>query len=124
MNYHGLLDWRLGLAALRILASVGSRCGIDGSFTLPEIDGWLEWAGSLRDSFALSFGGRSRSFARLPGCIIGRKQVIFVHPLWDCNRPTDFLAEAVADADQNGDIRFLDTFNVVRRPSFAYQALS
>jgi DEAD/DEAH box helicase domain-containing protein len=63
-------------------------------------------------------------FARLPGCIIGRKQVIFVHPLWDCNRPAELLAEAVADADQNGDIRFLDTFNVVRRPSFAYQALS
>lgn len=124
MNYHGLLDWRLGLAALRILASVGSRCGIDGSFTLPEVDRWLEWAGSLRDSFALSFGGRGRMFARLPGCIIGRKQVIFVHPLWDCNRPVELLAEAVGDADQNGDIRFLDTFNVVRRPSFAYQALS
>jgi DEAD/DEAH box helicase domain-containing protein len=76
------------------------------------------------DSFVLSFGGRGRSFARLPGCIIGRKQVIFVHPLWDCNRPTGLLAEAVADADQNGDIRFLDTFNVVRRLSFAYQALS
>jgi DEAD/DEAH box helicase domain-containing protein len=124
MNYHGLLDWRLGLAALRILASITARCGIDGSFALPEIEGWPEWTSSLRDSFALSFGGRSRDFARLPGCIIGRKQVIFVHPLWDCNSPGELLAEAVADADQNGEIRFLDTFNVVRRPSFAYQSLS
>src|SRR5258708_20886102 len=95
-----------------------------GSLDLAEMEGWVEWARSLRDSFALSFGGRDRNFARLPGCTIGRKQVIFVHPLWDCNRPTELLAEAVADADQNGDIRFLDTFNVVRRPSFAYQALS
>lgn len=124
MSYHGLLDWRLGLAALRVLGSVANRCGIDGVFALPEIDGWLEWSRSLRDAFALSFGATCRNFARLPGCLIGRKQVIFVHPLWDCNRPSELLAEAIAEADRNGDVRFLDTFNVVRRPSFAYQALS
>ena len=47
-----------------------------------------------------------------------------MHPLWDCNSPGELLAEAVADADQNGEIRFLDIFNVLRRPSFAYQSLS
>jgi DEAD/DEAH box helicase domain-containing protein len=124
MNYHGLLDWRLGLAALRILATATARCGIDGNLGMPEVEGWLEWARSLRDSFALSFGGRSRDFARLPGCIVGRKQVIFMHPLWDCNRPSGLLEEAAAAADQNNEVRFLDTFNVLRRPSFAYQSLT
>lgn len=123
MNYHGLLDWRLGLATLRMLASDTTRCGIDGNFALPELDGWLPWARSLRNAFVLSFDGISREFADLPGCIIGRKQVIFVHPLWDCVRPSELLADAIAAADQTREIRFLDTFNVVRRPSFAYQAL-
>ncbi|MCI0627472.1 MAG: hypothetical protein L0387_38470 [Acidobacteria bacterium] len=124
MTYHGLLDWRLGLAALRVLLSSTTRCGIDGIFTLPELEGWLAWARSLRDAFMLSFSSTSREFATLPGCLVGRKQVIFVHPLWDCTRPSQLLAAAVADADQTAEIRFLDTFNVLRRPSFAYQALT
>jgi DEAD/DEAH box helicase domain-containing protein len=124
MNYHGLLDWRLGLAALRVLATITARCGIDGNFSLPEMEGWFDSARSLRNSFAQSFGGTNRDFRDLPGCLVGRKQVIFVHPLWDCARPSQLLADAVATADQNSDIRFLDTFNVVRRPSFAYQSLT
>jgi len=124
MNYHGLLDWRLGLAALRVLANSTSRCGIDGDFSLPEVDGWPVWARSLRDSFVLSFGATSREFADLPGCMVGRKQVIFVHPFWDFATPSQLLADAVEAADQNLVIRFIDTFNVVRRPSFAYQALT
>ena len=123
MNYHGLLDWRLGLATVRMLASDTTRCGIDGNFALPEVDGWLAWTRVLRDAFVLSFAGTSRDFADLPGCVFGSKQVIFVHPLWDCERPSQLLADAISAADQTREIRFLDTFNVVRRPSFAYQAL-
>jgi hypothetical protein len=124
MNYHGLLDWRLGLALVRVLASTSARCGSDGNFEGPELDGWLGWARSLRDSFALSFLGQRREFGPLPGCVIGRKQVIFVHPLWDCAQPSTILAEAIGNADRNIAIRFLDTFNVVRRPSYAYQSLA
>ena len=124
MNYHGLLDWRLGLSALRVLAAPITLCGVDGDFSLPEMEGWPAMARSLRDAFALSFGGTIRDFGDLPGCRVGRKQVILVHPLWNCAQPSQMLAGAVAAADQNVEIRFLDTFNILRRPSFAYQTLT
>ena len=114
----------MSLFLLRILAISTTRGGSDGIFQVPEIEGWLEWTRSLRDSFALSFNGIPRDFGRLPGCVVGRKQVIFAHPLWDCARPSELLAEALVVTDRNTAVRFLDTFNVVRRPSFAYQSLA
>jgi ATP-dependent helicase YprA (DUF1998 family) len=124
MNYHGLLDWRLGLAVLRVFINPAASCGLDGDFSNPEIDGWPALARMLRDSFCLSFGCVPRDFGPLPGCTIGQKQVIIVHPLWDTSRPSLILAEAIATADQNPTPRFLDTFNVLRRPSRAYQELA
>jgi DEAD/DEAH box helicase domain-containing protein len=124
MNYHGLLDWRLGLAVLRVFASSGALCGLDGNFSTPELEGWVNLARMLRDSFCLSFGCAPREFGILPGCIVGGKEVIFIHPLWDSSRPSQALAEAVATADQASEIRYLDTFNVLRRPSRAYQELA
>ena len=123
MNYHGLLDWRLGMGLLRILCSDSTRGGSDGNLQTPELEGWLERARFLRDSFALSFGGRSQDFGRLPGCCVGRKQVIFIHPLWDCAQPSELLTEAIHATDRGIPIRFLDTFNVMRRPSYSYQSL-
>jgi len=124
MNYHGLLDWRLGLAMLRVFASPVALSGLDGNFSAPELDGWAGFARTLRDSFCLSFGCVPRDFGPLSGCTIGTKQIIFIHPLWNSLRPSYVLAEAIAAADQGSEIRFLDTFNVLRRPSRAYQALA
>lgn len=124
MNYHGLLDWRLGLSLLRILRSSNATCGIDGDFSNPELIGWLDLARVLRDSFCSSFQCVPRDFDSLPGCTIGQKQVIFIHPLWDTSRPSQLVADAFAAADQIADVRFLDTFNVLRRPSRAYQELA
>lgn len=124
MNYHGLLDWRLGLAALRAFANAAVTCGQDGNFGNPELDGWPLFARTLRDSFCSSFQCVPRDFGPLPGCTIGNKQVIFVHPLWDTWQPTNIVAEAIATADQAADLRFLDTFNALRRPSRAYQELA
>ncbi len=124
MNYHGLLDWRSGLALLRVLADPTETCGIDGVFTNPELTGWLDLAKILRDSFCSSFQCVPRDFGLLPGFTIGRRQVIFIHPLWDASRPSRVVADAYADADQTAEVRFLDTFNVLRRPSRAYQELA
>jgi DEAD/DEAH box helicase domain-containing protein len=124
MNYHGLLDWRLGLGVLRIFADLAASCGLNGDFSNPELDGWPGFVRMLRDSFCESFGCIPRDFGSLPGCTIGSKQIIFVHPFWDVSRPSQILAEAVATANQTSEIRFLDTFNVLRRPSRAYQELA
>lgn len=38
-NYHGLLDWRLGLGFLRALSVNDYRSGLDGDFSMPELIG-------------------------------------------------------------------------------------
>jgi DEAD/DEAH box helicase domain-containing protein len=124
MSYHGLLDWRLGLSLIRALADPAYRCGLDGSFVLPELATWIEDAGELRDTFCSSFTAcRPEMYGRLPGLSIGDVVVLLVHPLWDPGRPTGILAEAQTAVPQARDVRYFDSFNLRRRPSWTYLAL-
>lgn len=122
MAYHGLLDWRLGISLLHALQSAKFRCGLDGDFSTPDLEGWTEQATSLRDSFCSSFAAQARSFGTLPGLEIGNRQVLVIHPLWDMARPDGLLAEAIAACGQTNP-QALDTFNLLRRPAWAYQEL-
>ena len=124
MAYHGLLDWRLGISLLRSLQSTRFDCGLSGDFSLPDLEGWHELATSLRDQFCRSFEATPRDFGQLsvPGLEIGVKQVLVIHPLWDKRRPTGVLAEALATCGE-GNIQTIDTFNLIRRPGWAYQSL-
>ncbi|MBD2317383.1 DEAD/DEAH box helicase [Phormidium tenue] len=128
MNYHGLLDWRLGLSLLRVLANDNGSCGLDGKFDTPDLEGWLQTASNLRDTFCSSFSSCSpQQFGELVGFTLGDKKVIVVHPLWDLYKPVGLLADAVAVAkveDPSQVVRYLDTFNLLRRPSWCYQSLS
>ena len=84
MSYHGLLDWRLGISLFRALQSPAFACGHDGNFSFPDLENWFETALSLRDLFVRSFGNMTpRQFGPLPGCEIGGKQILVIHPLWD-----------------------------------------
>ncbi|MEX2206030.1 MAG: helicase-related protein [Myxococcota bacterium] len=123
MSYHGLLDWRLGLSLLRVLSSRSFRAGLDGDFRLPDLEGWLALATHRRDAFCATFSGSARSFGSLPGMLIGAVQVIVVHPLWNTYRPDGLLADAISYADPRS-VRYLDTFNLLRRESWAYQSLA
>ena len=120
MAYHGLLDWRLGLSLLSGLQSAGFLCGLDGDFSTPDLDRWIEQAASLRDSFCASFNAPAHNFDQLPGLAIGDKRVLVIHPLWDPSRPGGLLAEAIAVCGQSNPL-VVDTFNLLRRPAWAYQ---
>ena len=122
MAYHGLLDWRLGISLLRVLQSTGFRCGLDDDFSTPDLDGWVEQATNLRNSFCASFHAQARDFGPLPGLEIGNLQAIVIHPLWDISHPNGLLAEAVA-ACGHANPRTLDTFNLLRRSAWAYKEL-
>ena len=117
MSYHGLLDWRLGLAYLRIINEPQYLCGLDGQFTTPELDGWLDFAATEANKFASKFNYQSRAWGHLPGFEAGTRKILIVHPLWDTWNPQGILAEsiALAGADQ---VQFLDTFNLLRRPGW------
>ena len=122
MSYHGLLDWRLGLSLLRCLASAAFRCGLDGSFTEPDVADWPSFAVAWRNTFCTCFDGCTpQQFGSLPGFTVGGRDVIVVHPLWDTHAPAERLAEAVAAA--TAPVTFLDTFNMPRRLSATYQSL-
>lgn len=124
MSYHGLLDWRLGLSLLRALASENFRSGLDNDWSLPDLDGWLEKARSLRTTFCLSFRQcLARDFGPLPGFEVGPYKVVIIHPLWEQTRPTGLLAEAVATFEADAKVDYVDSFNLLRRPSWVYQQI-
>ena len=123
MAFHGLLDWRLGLSLLRAISNDEFACGLDGDFAAPHLDGWQEFARERRDTFCGTFPCTPQDFGPLPGFIVGGKQVLVVHPLWDTGSPQGILAKARATMSISS-VRHLDTFNLLRRESWSYQLLS
>jgi DEAD/DEAH box helicase domain-containing protein len=123
MNYHGLLDWRLGLSLLRGLANSDFPCGLDGDFSDPDLEDWVQTATKLRDTFCASFSCSGQQFGPLPGLTVGDISVIIVHPLWNVDCRQGLLNEAAATVAEPDHIRYLDTFNLLRRPSWCYQSL-
>ncbi len=122
MNYHGLLDWRLGLSLIRVLENSNFQCGLDGNFSTPDLEKWMETATTLRNNFCQSFSCSSEHFGSLPGFKVGNKTVIIVHPLWNLENPIGVLADAIATLEPD-NIKYVDTFNLLRRSSWCYQKL-
>lgn len=121
MPYHGLLDWRLGLAYLRLLQDSRFTCGLDGQFNVPEIKDWLKNAADECHNFVSMFDDyKYRAWGKIPGfeAEYRDRNIIIVHPLWNTENPKGLLAEAVADAGGLQKVQYLDTFNLLRRPGW------
>ncbi|MFA7446570.1 MAG: DUF1998 domain-containing protein, partial [Flavobacteriaceae bacterium] len=134
MNYHSLLDWRLGLSLLRVMNDSSFVCGTDGNFDFIELKDWPSFATELRNGFAQSFGfSNTAEIKGLPIIKFGRNQrnvIMIVHPFWDLKniREDNWLAEIKAGIDEyvaqsGGKISIIDTFNLHRRPGWCYERL-
>ena len=124
MSYHGLLDWRLGLSLLRVFSDPAYLSGVDGNFSYPELTGWLEFSGMLRNTFCDSFQSCAPAeFGPLHGWTVAGRNIILAHPLWSTSRPSGIVAEAIASLSQNDEIHIVDAFNLHRRMSWVYQRL-
>jgi len=135
MNYHSLLDWRLGLSMMRILNDATYKCGADGNFNqFTELNGWLEFATSLRNGFADSFG--MRTVDEVQGLPIikwharDKNVIMIVHPFWDMKnmREANWIAEIKNELieytrSRGGKLSIVDTFNLHRRPGWCYEKL-
>lgn len=148
MNWHSLLDWRLGLGVLRLFYDRNYKAGADGDFiTHFELHSWLEFATALRDSFIESFStfgntaaGKEEykcSFNGLPAIKYGkrkRKVILIVHPFWNIEKQTgdawynkcfeearDYISAHEGDPDT--DLETLDTFNLHRRVGWCYEQI-
>ena len=122
MNYHGLLDWRLGLCLLRCLTDQMFDCGLNGEFDAPFLSDWLTIANRQRDSICKSFSLEPKNFSKLPGFVMGNQQVIIIHPMWGHMHSTGELSLAIENAAPGA--KFIDTFNLQRRPAKAYDSLA
>jgi hypothetical protein len=114
-----LLDWRLGLSYLRALVAPGYSCGLDPvDRTKPEFDGWFGRADALARAVAgmrpTSLRVETRGPLNLPTIIDTSRgaavEMLVVHPLW---RHADGFG---TDLSGGASMRFIDTFNLERRP--------
>lgn len=125
MAYHGMLDWRLAMVVARCLADSGYKAGLDGDFSSPELEGWLELAERERDDFCRAFALTRSTFGSLPGFHVAGRPVLVAHPLWGragSEGPKGILREAVT-AVSIPDPLTIDTFNLMRRKTWCYQRL-
>ena len=129
MAYHTLLDWRLGLALLRLLSDETYEAGANGDFSTPEMTDWLAYAEShlqkLHDYLqGLGFAPEIvttpvglPSLRKHPGMDI----VFLVHPFWRLSSSEDsWLADRIAQARLLASPATaipVDTFNLARRPA-------
>jgi len=148
MNWHSLLDWRLGLGILRIFKDKDYKSGADGVFNEIEIKNWMAFATTLRDQFVESFfvkEGHPKEdymidFDGLPAIKHGaikngrRKIILIVHPFWRLENPeedawyTNRISEAHDYIQGKGgtiedDFECLDTFNLQRRIGWCFEKI-
>ncbi len=123
MNYHGLLDWRLGLAYLNVLYDPNYCAGAYGDFSNIELQNWGDFTTTLVKNFAGSFSYETISNLPLPVIKVDDSKVaIVVHPLWNTENPMGILADTVSDLG-GFEIIYLDTFNLSRRLSWCRQRI-
>lgn len=136
MPYHGLLDWRLGIALFRVMCDKEYKAGADGVFTQPELKGWTDLAKTLLESLNEGFyrdapyevGKSSNGIPYMYDPNERRKPIFASHPLWEGVAQTKCLADAVLEASlshntdwTSGNVITIDTFNLLRRTSNCYE---
>lgn len=129
MSFHPLLDWRLGVGLLRLMADSNYGSGLkEGDYSKPELLDWKNFALELQQQFVDSFSENviGATFGELQGfTLYGVYKVIIVHPFWNVsvNQPEEnILTIAMAEAGIE-NVYFIDTFNLHRRPSWCYEQL-
>lgn len=121
-SYHGLLDWRLGLAYLRALLDPSYTVGGNGDFQKPELEDWEVMSVDALERIARGTSELTViQGAPLPAVEwrkSGRSIVVAVkHPLW-CQDGDDApdLVKAMRAAIPGKEVRWLDSFELSRRP--------
>ena len=120
-NFHGLLDWRLGLAYLRAMVDPCFECGIDGNYDYFELSDWPNTARELALQTKTFIPGNTVSNAKgrpdIPIFSLDERNNrwgVVVHPLWNREQLFNIL-----DLDRSHIP--LDSFELSRRPLHVLQ---
>jgi DEAD/DEAH box helicase domain-containing protein len=124
--YHGLLDWRLGMAFLQTLKSADYICGLDGKFDDHGLRTWSKLVRQDCERARLQFPGtnvQSLQAGRIHAVKFtgAARWAIVGHPLWEFQNPIGILLDAVEELGGNPII--VDSFNLARRPVLVRQAV-
>ena len=117
--YHGLLDWRLGLAYLSALLRPDYMCGLDGTFASDfALRTWKTNVALDAQRVLLEFPKTElKAAGELTALRFDKASpwAIVAHPLWNPEVPGDVLKEALEVFD--GELcQIVDSFNLARRP--------
>ncbi|EGH8507388.1 DEAD/DEAH box helicase [Salmonella enterica] len=124
-RYHGLLDWRLGMAYLRAMVIPEFACGLnDDDWSHPEMFGWRDRAFELAEDVAALRPGtiklsKEYSLPVLTEIQDGKElwRAVVTHPLWQWKEPErDALIDSLGLVDGRSSLKFIDTFELERRP--------
>ena len=136
MPYHGLLDWRLGIALFRVMVDSSYKAGADGNFDYPELQGWCDAAKdrlvALNEGFyrtkPFELEVASSGIPFLYDTSGARKPILAAFPLWAGVRETEILADTMLEAEvllntslSESNVIVIDTFNLLRRTSNSYE---
>ena len=118
--YHGLLDWRLGMAFLSMIHDSNFACGLDGKFIGPTLEDWPKLARDYAEEMIRFENGKGevKEIAGLVAFRLGKEPhwSIVVHPLWDTESLPGILREAWDALDGPRVKRvFSNTFELARR---------
>lgn len=120
-NYHGLLDWRLGLSYIRALLDPVYSAGADGMFSAPELSDWQSHA--LDAVVRVARGTQDLEVVRTNQLPILRRHsrsgdltMAIVHPFWRLDGPTIPPIVQRARAKYGKKLKWIDSFELVRRP--------
>ena len=127
--FHGLLDWRLGIAFLRALYQSDFVAGADGDFSAPELVDWTEIGVSglqrLREAISQETS-EVRTVGEIPVVSIETKRgnfgVVVVHPFWS-KSAIDRITKPLVSEFPAG-LLTPDSFTVERRLWAIYQNIS
>jgi DEAD/DEAH box helicase domain-containing protein len=130
LNYHGILDWRLGVCILRVLNDANFKVGLDNNWDYKEIKDWPSIAWDLAREFANALDKRIlenpndlRVHKGVPFIQFKDINIIIVHPFWNLDHfPENYsLTEVISMCKAPERIFFADTFNLYRRMGWSYQ---
>jgi len=133
MRFHPLLDWRLAISMIRILASADEQVGLDGNWDKVELKGWKD---VVKNKALYPFLRGFQQLANQPFEMIeevecpsfrhGRHAVVVRHPLWDTRGPEGLFAESLVALEKlvgQKNVLTVDSFDMLRRPAWVFQQL-
>ena len=132
LNYHGILDWRLGISLIRVFSDKNYCAGLDNDWSQIDIHDWPQTALQLAEEFANSIDKR---ILNDPNNLITHNgipiinyrdiSIVVVHPFWNYSGAhfpeSNSLTEAIELCHSPERTFFADSFNLIRRMSWTYQ---